>query len=60
MYELLINPTEKLPKVVQITQALVRDIEKDLLKLDEQSNSLVKSQLSKKRLVKSNSTKSTS
>ena len=42
MYELLINPTEKLPKVVQITQALVRDIEKDLLKLDEHSNILFK------------------
>lgn len=35
MYELLINSNEKLPKVVQITQALIRDIEKGLLKKDE-------------------------
>lgn len=35
MYKLLINSNEKLPKVAQITQALIRDIEKGLLKKDE-------------------------
>ena len=40
MHKLLIDPNDKLPKIKQIVQALIRDIEKGILKKDERLPSI--------------------